>query len=103
MNASTSQRKLGKFLDRLLNSVLVQESYTVAGSPLPETRFSPEGAAGIPEVSLFEFLFSYPQVNREWWGVVGKMQGEGGGQGRASLGEEAQGANIAEELWEGKE
>lgn len=87
MNASTSQRKLGKFLDRLLNSVLVQESYTVAGSPLPETRFSPEGAAGIPEVSLFEFLFSYPQVNREWWGVVGsggkdarRRRWAGGGQ-----------------------
>lgn len=54
-----SWRKLGRSLGRVLNSVLVQRMHPIAGSPLPETSFSPQGASRIPGLSLSEFLFSF--------------------------------------------
>nr|KAF6444239.1 hypothetical protein HJG59_008544 [Molossus molossus] len=58
-NPSGSWRKLRTSLGSFLNYALVQRTYTIAGSPQPETIFSPKGAARIPGLSLSEFLFSF--------------------------------------------
>lgn len=97
-------------ISRFLNSVLVQGTYTIAGSPLPETGFFLKGAAripGFPGLSWSGCLFSISPGSVESGGRRDIEEREGG-RGREGKGKSGQGAQKAKDTveqleagWEG--